>query len=60
MWWFSFFLGNSPCMFPWGTFQWIFPKKNKKNKKKIRCFAPLCVSLLIVKQLRKFHLSNLF
>jgi hypothetical protein len=37
---------TSPCMFSWGTFQWVFVTKNKLNKNKISCFAPfVCVSL---------------
>jgi hypothetical protein len=33
--------------FLWGIFQRIFVTKNKLNKNKIRCFAPLCVSFLV-------------
>jgi hypothetical protein len=37
-------------MFSWGLFDGFSPQK-KKEKKKISCIAPLCVSLSVVKQL---------
>ncbi len=43
-----------------GDFSADFRHKKNKNKNKNSCFAPLCVCLLVVKQLQKFHLSSLF
>ncbi len=61
MWRFSFVLEIfQNAHFTMYVFMGDFLADFRHKKNKISCFAPLCVCLSVVKQLRKFHRSRLF